>query len=579
MSGERILIVDDIDTNLEVLQRRLERQGYQVFAAYHGQEALDVLQNQMVDLIISDILMPVMDGYDLCRHCQKDERLKHIPFLFYTATYTDDKDHRLGLSLGARMFIIKPQPRRDLLRLIEQALGHKASIEPSKPSPAALSYIAEKEYTELHGERVGAKLEQKIEQLERANRLLQKQLNEDDKLRTVLSESEAHYRILSDASPVGVYLIQDGLLQYVNQCLIDVTGYTADEMIGKMTPLDLVTEASRPLMIEQMRKRLAGEQALAHYSCQGLTKSGELIDFEVHGAVVMHQGRPALTGTLLDVTARKRAESELEEYRNHLEEQVEQRTAELAKANEHLQELDKLKSMFIASMSHELRTPMNSILGFTDLILQGMTGDINDIQRDQLTRVNRSGRHLLALITDVIDLSKVEAGKVAAIPTDFALPALLSEVIQDIQFEAEKKAMVIHLQLDEVMDIFTDRQRLMQCLLNILSNAVKYSKQGDIVVTATKQGQELVIDIQDHGIGMSEEQVSLLFKPFVRLDSELTVKAGGTGLGLYLTQKLMQEVLDGSISVRSQSGIGSCFTLRLPCHLKPKKTNLNRGEK
>jgi len=546
---------------------------------------------------------------------------------------------------------------------------------------------------DLHGERGIAKLEQKVEQLERANRLLQKQLGEDDKLRTVLRESEARYRILADASPVGVYLIQDGVLQYVNQCLIDATGYSADELIGKMTPLDLVAESSHPLMIEQMRKRLAGEQALDCYTCQGLTKQGEIVDFEVHGAVVMHQGKPALTGSLLDITERKRAEAalkasearlnsifqasqdsivvhqdfkvvfaneaalrlsgvnkleyiigsdvlnlvapdyrsfagkvvkrvissgklvparelaamsasgkvfpieissspilwkgapavvsiirdisarkqveaELEKHRNHLEELVEQRTAELARANAHLQELDHLKSMFIASMSHELRTPMNSILGFSDLILGGMTGEINDTQRDMLMRVKRSGKHLLMLITDVIDLSKVEAGKINAQPVDFDLGDVLNEALQDNTLEAEKKGIIIDVDLPaEPIQIYSDRHRLFQCVLNLTSNAVKYSKQGVVTLSARQAGDDVIIAVQDSGIGMSADEAGRLFKPFVRLDSELTVKAGGTGLGLYLTQKLMQEVLGGTVSVESCPGEGSCFTLRLPCVL------------
>jgi len=248
--------------------------------------------------------------------------------------------------------------------------------------------------------------------------------------------------------------------------------------------------------------------------------------------------------------------------------QMQQAQQELKAANLQLKQLDRLKSMFIASMSHELRTPLNSILGFTDLVLEGMAGEINDIQRGQLLRVHHAGRHLLALITDVIDISKVEAGKVVASPQLFDLADLLDEAIKTTQFDMEKKGLKLQLDIPQSISMHTDHQRLLQCVLNLLSNAIKYSKQGQVTLRAQQRGDEVLIEVTDSGIGISDDQLQQLFKPFVRLDSELAVTAGGTGLGLYLTRKLMQEVLNGTVSVSSQPGVGSCFTLRLPCRWK-----------
>jgi len=264
----------------------------------------------------------------------------------------------------------------------------------------------------------------------------------------------------------------------------------------------------------------------------------------------------------------QQTEAELQTHREHLEEMVDDRTYELADANKKLRDLDKLKSMFIASMSHELRTPMNSILGFTDLILQGLSGDINSVQREQLQRVHGSGKHLLMLITDVIDLSKVEAGKIELTTKEFELRDLLNEVVIDNSIEAQERGLNLELKpLLRDIPMFSDRRRLLQCLLNLVSNAVKYSKQGDITLTADTQGDEVIIAVQDCGIGMSSDEVAELFQPFVRLDSELSIKAGGTGLGLYLTKKLATEILGGSIDVESRAGVGSRFTLRLPLRL------------
>jgi len=274
---------------------------------------------------------------------------------------------------------------------------------------------------------------------------------------------------------------------------------------------------------------------------------------------------------------RRQAEVALEQHRDHLEDQIESRTHELTEANTRLQELDRLKSMFIAAMSHELRTPMNSILGFTGLMLDGVTGEINAVQRDQLQRVNNAGRHLLALITDVIDISKVEAGKVTANPKPFDLGKLLAEAISIHKLAMEKKGLTFMLDAPNAIAMLTDRHRLLQCLLNLLSNAVKYSKLGQVTLRARQEGAEAVIEVADAGIGMSDDEMQRIFYPFVRLDSALTIVAGGTGLGLYLTRKLMEEVLAGTVSVRSQPGVGSCFTLRLPCSLAGNETYMEVG--
>jgi len=287
------------------------------------------------------------------------------------------------------------------------------------------------------------------------------------------------------------------------------------------------------------------------------------------------EGDDAVGSITRDISGRKQAEVEQEQHRNHLEEMVDKRTHELAEANMHLKDLDRLKSMFIASMSHELRTPMNSIIGFTGIILDGMTGEINEIQRDQLQRVNNAGNHLLDLITDVIDISKVEAGKVVAYPTAFDLIDLLAEAIRTTQFELEMKGLTLKTDIPSAVAVHTDRKRLLQCVLNLLSNAIKYSKQGTIELRVREQGGEVIIEVEDSGIGMNAVELKRLFQPFVRLDSELTIKAGGTGLGLYLTRKLMEEVLAGSITVRSQPDAGSCFTLRLPCTLS---ANMDDGQ-
>ncbi|MDX1295569.1 MAG: ATP-binding protein [Sulfurimonadaceae bacterium] len=246
-----------------------------------------------------------------------------------------------------------------------------------------------------------------------------------------------------------------------------------------------------------------------------------------------------------------------------LEAEVEARTSALVAANKKLKDLDRLKSMFIAMMSHELRTPLNSIIGFTGLMRKKMIGEINEQQEDYLKRVETAGTHLLALISDVIDISKIEAGRSEAEPDYFDLGDLIKEAVNETKGLIGEKNLSISYTLPSI-ELHTDRRRMMQALLNYLSNAVKFSEEGSIIVTASDEGEEVRISVQDTGIGVSEEHLETLFTAFERIDSHLSISAGGTGLGLYLTKKIVEEILGGQVFVESEVGKGSTFGLVIP---------------
>lgn len=305
--------------------------------------------------------------------------------------------------------------------------------------------------------------------------------------------------------------------------------------------------------------------------------------------------------SLWEIIKNTRAEEELHKYRTQLEQLVEERTAslkgrteeleesqrelkhllieintakhELEQANIKLQELDRLKSMFIASMSHELRTPLNSIIGFSSLVLHGMSGEINAQQRDQLERVHRAGKHLLSLITDVIDISKIESGRIQPYYTDFNLKEVLDEACASIAIQLKDKDLHLEKSVDNIaqLEMHSDRKRLHQCVLNYLSNAVKFTPRGNIVLSAEvdTESDEVTITVRDSGIGIAEEDLELLFQPFTRLDTPLKITTTGTGLGLYLTRKLANEVLNATVWVESEPGVGSCFYLKLPRRVTP----------
>lgn len=257
-----------------------------------------------------------------------------------------------------------------------------------------------------------------------------------------------------------------------------------------------------------------------------------------------------VAGIFYDLTAQKEVERQLLVAKN---------SAEAA---------DRAKSMFIASMSHELRTPLNSIIGFTGVILQGLSGSLNDRQTDQLMRVMRSAKHLLSLITDVIDISKIEAGYTNVHIEEFELNAVLDEAIHSVQNQRVEKQLGLILNIDSHIVLTSDKKRTYQVILNLLSNAVKYSEQGTITVNArqekSKEKESVVIEVSDTGIGISPEAQARLFKPFERVDSHLRIKTPGTGLGLYLTKKITEDFLRGEIHMQSEPSVGSTFTVTLP---------------
>jgi signal transduction histidine kinase len=251
---------------------------------------------------------------------------------------------------------------------------------------------------------------------------------------------------------------------------------------------------------------------------------------------------------------------------------LQESASQLAHANDKLKDLDRLKSLFIASMSHELRTPLNSIIGFTGIILNGMVGELEPKQKDYLSRAYRSSKHLLALISDVIDISKIESGVIDAYPESFYINHVITEVIDSAQ-NVKKADVELNVNNPVDIELFSDRKRVFQCILNLLSNACKYSEKGHINIFTRKVDSNVEILIEDTGIGISDEDLENLFLPFERLNSPLRVSEAGTGLGLYLTKKLTEEVLDGSLKVESKKGIGSKFYLILPLKLQQKDTD------
>jgi signal transduction histidine kinase len=269
-------------------------------------------------------------------------------------------------------------------------------------------------------------------------------------------------------------------------------------------------------------------------------------------------------GALRTRADRAKAEEALRLAHTTLEQRVQDRTAELAVAKERAEQADRVKSAFLASMSHELRTPLNSIIGFTGILMQGLAGPMNSEQAKQLGMVQGSSRHLLSLINDVLDLSKIEAGQLTVTKKPFRVSDAVDSVVGTLKPLADQKGLALEADVaPDVAGLVSDQRRVEQVLVNLIGNAIKFTSKGGVRIDCRAERGLLVTRVTDTGIGIRPEDMGKLFGMFKQIPEGQPRSGGGTGLGLAISKKLV-ETLGGSIEAESQWGAGSTFTFRLP---------------
>jgi PAS domain S-box-containing protein len=307
-------------------------------------------------------------------------------------------------------------------------------------------------------------------------------------------------------------------------------------------------------------------------------QTGATIPVEaISGKVVSKHGEETAVVTILhdltEAVEKARLYEQVKRHSEELREKVREATAELAEQNEllrrqafQLEQASAMKSQFLANVSHELRTPLNAIMGYTHLLLEGVSGEVPRPQREKLTRIDSNARHLLAVINDLLDIARIESGKMPIQVERVGLPELIDEVMAEVEpLIAGTSLDVTHSLPPDLPEIHTDRQKVKQIVLNLLSNALKFTPQGSVAIRMELNGpaREISIAVADTGIGVSEENQKTIFEAFEQADSSYARRQGGTGLGLSICRRLAH-LLDGRITLASKLGEGSTFTLFLP---------------
>ncbi len=374
-----------------------------------------------------------------------------------------------------------------------------------------------------------------------------------------------------EVSPIPIVTLDlDGNVTMWNPAAERVFGWTESEVLGKPNPVvpdDLRAESASG------RAKIASGEVPGGLELDRVTKDGSTLLVRLFTAAIYDE-RGAVVGVMgimEDITQRRAARLELEQHRDHLEELIDQRTVELRLANDALQNATDAKDTFLASMSHELRTPLNSIIGFSGIMLQGLAGPLNEEQQKQLGMVNSAGHHLLALINDVLDLVKIEAGQTSPSLESVRVSDVLDSVRGIMAPLAAERGLELTAAGGEDVVVVTDRRRVEQILLNLVSNAIKFTPGGAITVLASSDSEMARVEVTDTGVGIPDEALESIFDEFTQIERSDRVRPEGTGLGLAISRRLAT-LLGGGISVRSQVGSGSVFVFEVP--LDPGKPEL-----
>ena len=512
-----ILVVDDRLDGLIAIEAVLSCSSMNVVRAQSGAEALSLLPSYDFAVILLDVQMPIMDGFETAARIKESEMFRHIPILFVTAINNDDRYIYRGYESGAVDYLFKP--------FDPIVLRSKVSV-----------------FIELHCQAKRIR-EQEV-------RLLEVERNERVRQISELElESLGRYESLANAVPhILCRTRADSSPDYFNRAWMDYTGFTLEQSLGSGFH-DAFHRDDLSLLLRVWVDALISGQPF-EADCRIRRADGE---YRWHSVRAVPERRPsgdviAWIGSAIDIDDRIRANQEM------------------TRAKEEAESASVAKTQFLANVSHEIRTPLSAIIGFSELLLNP-SQDADDRLQCAST-IHRNGQALLNLINEILDVSKVEAGKMELELQETDVRGLLQEISSLFELKANEKGLLLEVAIDGEAGvpsvIQTDPMRLRQVLVNIVANAVKFTEKGSVRVSVGELGGKLIVRISDTGLGIPQESRERLFQPFSQVDNSTSRRYGGTGLGLVLSKRFA-ESLGGDVALLASGSRGSLFEASIRC--------------
>jgi PAS domain S-box-containing protein len=556
----RILMVDDRPENLMALEAILEPLGPELVRANSGEEALRQVLLHDFAVILLDVQMPGMNGFETAQLIKSRERSSLTPIIFLTAISKDEQFVYAGYEVGAVDYMFKPF-NPDVLR--------------SKVAVFVDLYLK----TEQLKEQEARLRESEVRALELQHR-------------AEISRSEARTSEIVDSALEAIITFGDERrISLFNPAAERTFGLPAEQALGQPVD-DLFAPEYRGAELEAMCAA-AAERAVSvqegkgvgepdvpprEHSLMGLRANGETFPLEASVSCLQLDSDRLYTVIGRDVSERKRAEEELREQAESLartSHELQSVNVQLQARQRELESAMASRSRFYASMSHELRTPINAILGYSALLLDDIYGPLNEQQARGIERANQAAKHLLELVNDILDLSKIEAGKIDLEIQTATFPALVQDLFVTVRPLADEHGSELSLACEESLTITTDPRRVRQIVLNLLSNAIKFGEGKPITVDCrSREDGGVEVDVRDEGRGIEPENLDRIFDEFVQIahpDQQL-----GTGLGLPISRRLAV-LLGGTLTVESALGEGSTFRLSLPPKLDVRTLSASEG--
>jgi PAS domain S-box-containing protein len=382
-----------------------------------------------------------------------------------------------------------------------------------------------------------------------------------------LGKAERRFRELLEAAPDAIIEVdREGHILVLNRVTEELFGYSREELLGR--PVDLlVPDDLRPMHAHhraRYRAHPATRRMGSGLSLQGRRKNGTTFPVEISLSPVKSEEGFRVTAVIRDITERQHTEDQLRAVQERYTRELSATNRELEQRNREIDRANRLKSEFLASMSHELRTPLHTVIGFSELLAEELEGPLNEKQKRFVNHIHKDSLHLLELINDILDLSKIEEGRLELHPETFDVAAAIEEAVSTIRPQGLAKSIAIETDLTEPLALRADRLRFKQVLYNLLSNAVKFTPEGGkIAVKGVSRDGSLEISVSDSGVGIPRHEHEAVFDKFYQAGATTKGVREGTGLGLAITKRLVEEH-GGRIWLESEQGKGSRFTFAIP---------------